>query len=165
MLNTVYSHIARKAPVYLWLMVALLAFSRSFFLSINVSDSLPGTLFVIQKGTKPEKGELAAFRYAGKGPYEQGALFLKRMMGKPGSVVERVDAGDGYWDYYVDGLFVGRAKPTSKTGVPLEPGPAGMVPPGRYYMAAPNPDSFDSRYALVGWVSEDQIVGRAIRVF
>jgi conjugal transfer pilin signal peptidase TrbI len=32
-------------------------------------------------------------------------------------------------------------------------------------MAASNPDSLDSRYALVGWVAEEQIVGRAFRIF
>ncbi|PZR43703.1 MAG: hypothetical protein DI537_61865 [Stutzerimonas stutzeri] len=45
------------------------------------------------------------------------------------------------------------------------PGPVGVIQEGHYYMTAPNPDSLDSRYALVGWVSDEQIVGRAFRVF
>jgi conjugal transfer pilin signal peptidase TrbI len=165
MLDALHVHVARRAPVYLWMLVGIAAFGRWFALTLNVSDSLPGTVFLVQKGTKPDKGQLAAFRYAGGGPYERGSLFLKQMLGVPGSLVIGMDIGSGYRDYLVDGQYAGRAKPRSKTGMPLEPGPSGVIPAGRYYMAAPNPDSLDSRYALVGWVTEDQIVGRAFRIF
>lgn len=166
MLEAIYSHVSRRAPVYLWLLVAFVAFGRNFALSINVSDSLPGTVFLVAKGILPAgKGELAAFRYGGGGPYERDALFLKRVLGIPGSVVVAKDVGGGYRDYFVDGQFAGRGKPKSKAGMPLQPGPEGVIPPGHYYMAAPHPDSLDSRYALVGWVGESQIVGRAFRIF
>ena len=165
MLDALHAHVVRRAPVYLWMLVGIAAFGRWFTLTLNVSDSLPGTVFLVQKGAKPEKGQLAAFRYAGGGPYEHGVLFLKQMLGVPGSLVIGMDVGSGYRDYFVDGQYAGRAKTRSRTGMPLEPGPSGAIPAGRYYMAAPNPDSLDSRYALVGWVSEDQIVGRAFRIF
>jgi len=165
MLDTIHLHLSRRLPAYLWLLVVIVAFGRYFTISINVSDSLPGTIFLVQKSVKPEKGDLAAFRYAGGGPYERDTLFLKRMAGIPGSTVTARDAGGDYRDYFVDGQFVGRAKPLSKTGMPLKPGPEGIIPPGRYYMAAPNPDSLDSRYALVGWVDHEQLVGRALRIF
>ena len=165
MLDALHVHVARRAPVYLWMLVGIAAFGRWFALTLNVSDSLPGTVFLVQKGTKPDKGQLAAFRYPGGGPYERGALFLKQMLGVPGSMVIGMDIGSGYRDYFVDGQYAGRAKPRSKTGMPLEPGPSGVIPAGHYYMAASNPDSLDSRYALVGWVAEEQIVGRAFRIF
>lgn len=165
MLDTIHNHLARRLPVCLWLLVGLIAFGRYFTVSINVSDSLPGTLYLVQKGSRPGKGELTAFRYQGGGPYERGVLFLKRITGLPGSVVASKDAGNGYRDYYVNGQFVGRAKPLSKNGVPLEPGPEGIIPAGHYYLAAPHPDSLDSRYAMVGWVADKQIVGRAFRIF
>lgn len=165
MLDTLYNHLSRRAAVYLWLLVAILAFARYFTLSINVSDSLPGTVFLIQKGTKPMKGDLAAFRYAGGGPYHQGVLFLKRLVGVGGDTVMAHDEGDGYRDYFVNGQGVGRSKPKSRDGKPLEPGPTGTIPPHRYYMAGTHRDSLDSRYALVGWVHDDQIVGRAYKVF
>ncbi|MDR9065286.1 S26 family signal peptidase [Burkholderia multivorans] len=165
MLDRIYHHISRKAPIYLWLLVAMAAFGHYFTVSINVSDSLPGTVFLVQKGARPGKGDLAAFRYSGNGPYERGSLFLKRVLGIPGSVVTVTDRGGGYRDYFVDGQFAGSAKPKSKDGMPLAPGPVGVIPEGHYYMAAPNPDSLDSRYALVGWVAGEQVVGRAFRVF
>lgn len=165
MLDAIFSHFSRRTPAYLWLLVAMVAFSRHFTLSINVSDSLPGVLFLVQKASKPGKGDLAAFRYAGGGPYASDSLFMKRIVGIQGSLVEARDAGGGYRDFYVDSQFVGRAKPFSRNGMPLKPGPEGIIPAGRYYMAAPNPDSLDSRYALVGWVADEQIVGRAFRIF
>lgn len=166
MLDAIYAHFVRRIAIYLWLLVALIAFGRHFTVSINASDSLPGIVFLVQKGTwPPRKGDLVAFRYTGGGPYQAGALFLKRIAGVPGAYVTAIDAGDGYRDYYVDGVFVGRAKPISRTGVPLRHGPVGVIPPGRYYMAAPHPDSLDSRYALVGWVADEQIVGRAFKIF
>ena len=165
MLDTVYAHLARRAALYLWLLVAVTAFGRYFTIALNVSDSLPGTLFVVQKGASPHQGDLAAFRYAGGAIYERDTLFLKRLIGVPGSVVTARDAGGGYRDYFVDGRSVGRAKPRSKGGVALEPGPEGVIPPGHYYMAAPNPDSLDSRYAAVGWVGDSRIIGKAFEVF
>lgn len=165
MLEILYNHLARRAPAYLWLLVAILAFARYFTITVNVSNSLPGMIFLVQKGCKPQKGDLAAFRYAGGGPYHQGVLFLKRLTGISGDIVTTRDHGDGYRDFLVNGQYVGRAKPKSKDGIPLEPGPQGTIPPGHYYMAAPNPDSLDSRYSLVGWVGDDQLVGRAYRVF
>lgn len=165
MLDALWFHLVRRAAIYLWLLVAAVTFGRYCVLTVNVSDSLPGILFLVLKNRIPDKGELAAFRYAGGGPYERNALFLKRVVGVPGSTVSAREVGDGYRDYFVDKISVGRAKPYSKAGLSLEPGQVGMLPAGHYYMAAPNPDSLDSRYALVGWVGENRIVGRVFRLF
>ena len=53
----------------------------------------------------------------------------------------------------------------SRSGQPLAPGPTGTLPTGRFYVRAPHPDSLDSRYALLGWISESQIIGRAYVLF
>lgn len=165
MLDTVYSHLGRRAVVYLWLLAAFSAFGRYFTLAFNVSDSLPGTVFLVRKGHPAGQGDLVAFRYGGGGPYERGSLFLKQVAGIPGAIVTRRDTGNGYRDYFINGRYVGQAKPKSSTGRPLEPGPTGVIPQGYYYMTSPHPDSLDSRYALVGWVTDEQIVGQAFRVF
>ena len=62
-------------------------------------------------------------------------------------------------------IAVGTAKAVSRKGLPLDTGPVGVLPPGRYYVRAPHPDSLDSRYALTGWIAEDQIIGRAYALF
>ena len=108
----------------------------------------------------PQRGEYIAFRWHGGGPYPAGVTFVKIVAGMSGDTVTRADR-----DYFVNGTHVGQAKAVSRQGVPLELGPTGILPAGRYYVRAPHPDSLDSRYQLTGWVSEDQIIGRAHALF
>ncbi len=165
MLNRIYRNLCIHAPTYLWLLTLWIFLGRYIVVSINISDSLPGRVFLIQKGIKPDLDDFAAFYYQGGGPYPSGARFLKLVKGVAGATVQAVQVESGFVDFFVNGSFVGRAKPTSKTGSSLIPGPTGTIPQHHYYMAAPNPDSLDSRYALVGWVDEGQVIGRAIQVF
>ena len=65
----------------------------------------------------------------------------------------------------MNGRLVGTVKPVSREGEMLAPGPTGVLPEGRYYVAAPHPDSLDSRYALTGWIDATPIIGRAHAVF
>lgn len=164
-LDIVYYHFARRATAYICLLAATALFGHFFMLTVNLSTSLPGVIYIIEKGAHPKKGELAAFVYEGGGPYPSGAYFLKVLTGVPGDLVYAKDMGFGYHDFFVGGNYVGRAKPVSSTGAPLSIGPTGVLPTGNYYMAAPNPNSLDSRYSLVGWVQERQIIGRGIRIF
>lgn len=164
-LDAIYSHFARRAALYIWLLAGVAVFGHYFYLSVNLTNSLPGTVFLIEKQVHPKKGDLAAFVYGGGGPYPKGAFFLKILTGAQGDLVSAKDVGHGYHAFFVNGKFVGRAKPISSTGKPLTIGPTGVLPAGSYYMAAPNPDSLDSRYNWVGWVKDSQIIGRGLRVF
>jgi conjugal transfer pilin signal peptidase TrbI len=101
-----------------------------------------------------------AFRWPGGGPYPAGVTFVKVIAGIAGDEVTRADR-----DFFVNGAHVGEAKSVSREGAPLELGPTGVLPPGRYYVRAPHPDSLDSRYRLTGWISEEQIIGRAYALF
>jgi hypothetical protein len=103
MLNLIYRHLAKNAPGYLWLLAIGVLAGRYLAVSINVSDSLSGKVYLIQKGVKPELGDLAAFRYQGGGPYAPGAWFLKRVTGIAGANVSSVDLGSGYVEFFVDG--------------------------------------------------------------
>ncbi len=85
---------------------------------------------------------------------------MKRLTGMPGA---RVTASDRR--YFVDGREIGYAKEQSKSGVPLEAGPLGVIPNGHYFVSTNHPDSLDSRYALTGWIADDQILGQAVRLF
>jgi conjugal transfer pilin signal peptidase TrbI len=165
MLIRIFQSLSNYAPAFLWLLTLWVFLGRYVVISINVSDSLPGRVYLIQKGVMPELDDFAAFHYQGGGPYPAGSRFLKLVKGVTGAKVRSVESESGFFDFYVNGSFVGRAKPRSRTGSPLTPGPTGIIPPQHYYMAAPNPDSLDSRYALVGWVDEGQVIGRAIEVF
>ena len=150
----------RWFPVVLWAMVAILAFGRTYLVALNLTESLPGTIFLVEKGVMPQRGELVAFRWEPNWPYPHGSIFVKKLIGLPGSVVTANER-----DFFVDGDPVGRAKERARTGEALDIGPTGHIPDGRYYVAGTHPDSLDSRYRLTGWIGWNQIIGKAYRVF
>ena len=61
--------------------------------------------------------------------------------------------------------FAGQAKTVARDGRALLPGPTGVIPSGRFHVYAPHPDSLDSRYAITGWIRQDQIIGKAHALF
>jgi len=160
MLRTLYA---------LGVMALVIAICRPFFtIGINLDHSLPGRVFLIHKGEMPERGQLVAFRFQGYPPYfPAGATFVKILAGVPGDVIQAVD--NGCIEYRVHTrdfvMVIGCAKPDTRDGRPLNLGPVGEIPDGRYAVAGTHPDSLDSRYAAVGWIARDQIIGRAYRVF
>lgn len=153
-------HVRRWGIAWLALLIAAAVFQANLSFGLNASPSLPDRLFLIHKGKLPQRGQYVAFRWPGGGPYPAGVTFVKIVAGMAGDTVTRIDR-----DYYVNGVPVGTAKTVSRKGLPLEAGTVGVLPAGRYYVRAPHPDSLDSRYALTGWISEDQIIGRAYALF
>ena len=154
------NHLRNWGIAYLLLIVAAVIFQAHYGFGLNASPSLPYRLFLIHKGEMPQRGEYIAFRWHGGGPYPAGVTFVKIVAGMSGDTVTRVDR-----DFFVNATHVGQAKAVSRQGVPLDLGPTGVLPAGRYYLREPHPDSLDSRYRLTGWVSEDQIIGRAYALF
>lgn len=154
------NHLRNWGIAYLLLIVAAVIFQAHYGFGLNASPSLPYRLFLIHKGEMPQRGEYIAFRWHGGGPYPVGVTFVKIVAGISGDTVTRADR-----DFFVNATHVGQAKAVSRQGVPLELGPTGVLPAGRYYVRASHPDSLDSRYRLTGWVSEDQIIGRAYALF
>lgn len=150
----------RWFTVALWAMAAYLAFCRFYLVALNLTESLPGTIFLIEKDVMPQRGELVAFRWEANWPYPRGCIFVKKLVGLPGSVVSAKGR-----DFFVDSHPVGRAKELARSGETLEIGPRGKIPEGHYYVASSHPDSLDSRYQLTGWVGRNQIVGKAHRIF
>jgi conjugal transfer pilin signal peptidase TrbI len=151
----------RGAKYWVPPLAALLVLSHFFALSFNFTDSLPDRAFVVIKNDKePQRGHYVQFLHPGGGPFPAGAPFVKIVLGVPGDVVTS-SAGR----FYVNGEFVGEAKKYSKSGMPLKPGPVGVIPAGFYFVQTPHPDSFDSRYDGTGWVHGSRIVGRAVPLF
>ena len=62
----------------------------------------------------------------------------------------------------LDGVPIGRAKTQALDGRPLEAIAPGIIPPGHYYLHADHADSHDSRYAEIGLVAAERILGRAL---
>lgn len=126
---------------------------------INVTDSLPNWAFIVENNRAPGKGEYVFFNpprsplvlaHFGAEP----AMFGKVVRGVPGDVVTRDGA-----TFYVNGEAVAVAKPVSLRGKRLEPGPTGVIPRDCYFVATPHKDGFDSRYADIGWICRERLIG------
>jgi len=141
-------------------MAAQLIFGRSYLFALNLTESLPGTIFLVEKDVMPRRFELIAFRWEPNWPYPHGTIFVKKLIGVPGSIVTAKGR-----DFFVDGITVGYAKERAKTGEPLKIGPVGEISSRHYYVSGTHPDSLDSRYLLTGWIDQNQIVGKAYRIF
>ena len=153
-------HFRRWGIAYFAIVTAALLFKSHFVFGINSSTSLPQHVFLIHKGKAPERGQYVAFRWQGGSLHPAGITFVKILAGVPGDTVTRKER-----DFFVNGEFVGTAKTRSRAGIVLEAAAAGVIPPGRYFVRAPHPDSLDSRYRLPGLIAQDQIIGRAYALF
>lgn len=129
-------------------------------ITVSLTDSLPDRVYLVHVGRWPQRGDLVAFRPPPNRFYPDGTGFVKIVRGVGGDRVTR-DATT----FRVDGVAVGVAKSHSLGGLPLEPGPVGTIPYGRYFVWTPDPDSFDSRYADIGWIGRDRLVGVAEPLF
>ncbi|MFA7606526.1 MAG: S26 family signal peptidase [Rhodocyclaceae bacterium] len=142
-----------------WL--ASLILSPWYRLGINGTESLPGVFYLVLKTETPAaRGDLVAFYPPQNRFYPQGMFFIKKAMGMPGDKVTREDL-----DFHINGDYIATAKTRSRSGQPLQAGPTGVIPAGRYFVWTPHPDSYDSRYEDIGWISKDRIIGRAVRLF
>lgn len=138
---------------------AMLAASPWYRLAFNGSESLRGLVYLVIVGAQSQRDELIAFYPVPNRFYRNGMYFVKLARGVGGDVIERRGL-----DFYVNGTHQATAKTRSLQGLPLLPGPEGSLPDGFFWVWTPHPDSFDSRYADVGWIAPDRVLGRAIRL-
>lgn len=138
---------------------ALATFASSHALMINASPSLPYWAIWLTRGAAPQRGDIVLFdpppspllaKHFGKAPQPFG----KRVAGVPGDMVTRQGR-----TFFVNGRKVAVAKPASRLGEALALGPTGVVPPGCYFVATGHKDGFDSRYAAIGWICRNRVLG------
>lgn len=129
-------------------------------IGINVTDSLPGLVYVVRADELPSShGEAVAFQPPPNRFYPERLVFVKKVLGLPGDVVSRSGR-----DSFINGKYVATAKSQARSGEPLIPGPVGVIPAGAYFVWTPHPDSYDSRYEDIGWIPAERLVGRARRL-
>ncbi len=141
--------------------LVLYVWTSYFTFSVNMSDSLPGKVFLVYRTDKTLKqGDLVYFKYYGH-YYRKGIPFMKIVAGAPGDKVTHNDR-----DYFVNGKKIAWAKPTDLSGRPLMQSCfSGPVPQGKYWVVTPHKDSLDSRYEDPGMISQGQVIGKAYRIF
>lgn len=138
---------------------SLAAFGQGHALMINASPSLPYWAIWLDRGRVPQRGDIILFdppsssllaKHFGKEPKPFG----KRVSGVPGDVVTEKDRA-----FFVNGKRIAKAKLKSRLGEPLALGPTGAVPPSCYFVTSEHKDGFDSRYAAIGWICRQRILG------
>lgn len=147
----------RYALVWVALLIATVLFMSRYQLALNMTESLSGSVFLIDKSDRNAlKGELVAFTWKNAPPIPEGITVIKRVAGVTGDSVKVENR-----HVLINGIFVGRAKETSRTGEPLEAIADCVIPENYFFAAGDHPDSFDSRYERPGLISTDSIKGRA----
>lgn len=157
-------HFATFLPLYMIVAALFWLFGQSYKLAINVTESLPGHVYLIIKGEPPtQRDEPVAFRWHDperKTQYPDGVTFLKLAGGLPGDVVVN-NAGQievNHWKL--------TPKKFSSYGKQLESTRfSGIIPPDSYFVVGEHPGSLDSRYQLVRLVEHQDIIGRAYELF
>jgi conjugal transfer pilin signal peptidase TrbI len=159
--RTLGRHLMRFCWLYALAAVGFMWFHAHYWFAINMTTSLPHTLFLVSRDERPSlQGDYVAFEWRRNEFYGPNWVFVKRIAGVGGQTVSVVDR-----NVFVDGKPVGYAKAASKRGIPLEPIKPGVIPAGYVYAQAPHPDSLDSRYAVTGLIEPNRIVGKAYALF
>lgn len=138
---------------------ALAAWRDEHAILINTTESLPNWAFFIDKARAPARGDFVVFTppvtpiiTAHFGP--KSSPFAKQVYGMPGDLVTR--EGNAV---LINGAEVARLKLLTRRGEVLVSGPTGRIPEGCYYLGTAHADGLDSRYADIGFVCRDRIIG------
>lgn len=173
-------HFRRYWKHYTIPLVAVFLLQLVIRIDVNYTESLPDHVFITVKGWKTglKRGDYVAYEFPTENPvspFRKGAHMVKIIGGVGGDIVSMTPTrgfsvtspGERDMAKMIPGSngTIGVAKTLSMRGKPLEAGPVGVIPQGSYYVFAPHPDSLDSRYAMVGWISEKEILGRTFSLF
>ena len=140
-----YLLLAILIPVFV---VALWLQSKMVY-AINASHSLEAPAFALV--TWPVLRDYGIFvSFNPPKELDRGFPFIKRITGIPG---DHISIEDGQSCINGTCLTLTGEEPYFKTATPTQ-----VIPEGYFYVAGDTPTSFDSRYAALGLISEDQII-------
>ncbi len=139
----------------------LYAVSDYYQLIPNDSESMPDKLYFLDKTKAPHKGDVTMFFTARDAKYFPYSKLIKRIEGVAGDVITVKDRA-----VFINGKSVGSAMPYTTYGhYPLYCIKPGVIPKGYVYLAAPHPQSYDSRYASLGLRKTTELIGTAYAIF
>ncbi|EGK46119.1 signal peptidase I [Acinetobacter baumannii 25691_7] len=122
---------------------------------------MSGKVYVIKKGEPVQKGDLVGFLWQGQIKYPKDVIFVKIVSGVEG---DRIVVKDR--DVFINDKYIGRAKKQSADGkLQLEVISSQVIPKNEIFVSTPHKDSLDSRYAKVGTINKQYILGKAYEIF
>ena len=132
-----------------------------FELVVNRSNSLPGTLYFLDKTTAPACGDATVFDMPVDSRFYRGSRMIKLIHGYPGDTISLVGQ-----TVYLNNIKVAEAmQRTTNRQYDLYAIDAGAIPDKHFYLAASHPRSYDSRYRSFGLRHADELFGTAHRIF
>ena len=91
LLLEIYKHYKKWWYAYIFIGGLIFLFGQNYKIAINVTDSLPGHVYLVSKGELPKKNnDPVAFVWVDhekKTPFPSGVTFVKLAAGLPGDVV------------------------------------------------------------------------------
>ena len=149
-------------------------------IGFNQSHSLSGRVFLIVKGTLPNKRfDMVIFKSisAIEDIKANGSKYpiahksnVKEVVGFSGDVISvKKNVNDNNLHIYLNGEDYGIVKNYSLDGrrklYPIvEVNNSLVIPQGYYFVHTPHKDSYDSRYKSIGLIHKSQIIGRAYEI-
>ncbi len=165
--------IAQNLYRYRWVWavvtIALVGFCSRFSLALNLTESLPQRLFLIdRRDTSIVKDAYVAFRFpATTRPYgliPEGLTAIKIIKGVAGDNVTHINS-EGKTLLAINAKLLSPIKSVSRAGRSLIAASPGVIPEGFIFVYTPHPDSLDSRYAEPGLIELKRVIGRAYPLF
>lgn len=131
-----------------------------YAIGVNVTDSLPHTVFWIKKGALPTtQDKYLVFKKEGNKRYGNSS-FVKCIGGRANDLI--IESNN---EYFINGNYLGTAKAFSKDGEPTEKTLPGIIPKGHYFVYSLHKDSYDSKYKEVGLIAASDVIGVAYPIF
>lgn len=153
------------AKSFAWLLVlfvvlVLLKHFNVAYLAVNKTPSIAIGIYLVVPSGSAGLNDHVVVRYQGE-HFPDAVHLVKHVRAVAG---DRIEHQNG--QVFINGKATTAViKSHSMMGDALIAGPVGVVPDDSVFVLGDHPDSFDSRYAYVGFVKKDQIVGRAVRVW
>lgn len=143
-------------PIAGWLLLWAMGLEIAF----NLTQSLPGNVYIIKTGEVPSNGEVVAFRAPEKARFFRDHNYLKMIAAEEGDFVSHKDGL-----VFINGKQKAAILSRTQTGEKLVPGPTGQVPANHIYVLGKHERSYDSRYKSIGFINKNLIIGRAFKLF
>ncbi len=145
----------------LLLSAGMYAASPWYVLLVNRSDSLPQTLFLLDKTRAPGCGDYTAFDMPRDARFYRGSRMIKHIRGCAGDIVH-VEGPRVLINNQPAGLAMRRSSNGQYTLQRIDPI---VIPHGKVYLAARHAQSYDSRYASFGLRNTSELLGTARPLF
>ena len=143
------------------LSAGIYAASPWYVLLVNRSNSLPQTLFLLDKTRAPGCGDYTAFDMPSDARFYRGSRMIKHIRGCAGDIVH-VEGQRVLINNQSAGLAMRRSSNGQYRLQRIDPI---VIPHGKVYLAASHAQSYDSRYASFGLRNTSELLGTARPLF